>query len=42
MKETHPELEVIMFTGLAQIDTAVQCMKLGAFDYIAKPFDPGG
>ena len=40
VKETHPELEVIMFTGLAQIDTAVQCMKLGAFDYIAKPFDP--
>jgi DNA-binding NtrC family response regulator len=40
VKETHPDIEVIMLTGLAQIDTAVECMKLGAFDYIAKPFDP--
>jgi DNA-binding NtrC family response regulator len=27
-------------TGLSQIDTAVQAMKLGAFDYLSKPFDP--
>jgi DNA-binding NtrC family response regulator len=40
VKETHPDIEVIMFTGLAQIDTAVTCMKLGAFDYLAKPFEP--
>lgn len=40
IKETHPETEVIMVTGLSQIDTAVQCMKLGAFDYLPKPFDP--
>ena len=40
VKEAHPEIEVIMFTGLAEIETAVRCMKLGAFDYIAKPFDP--
>jgi len=40
VKESHPEIEVIMFTGLAEIDTAVRCMKLGAFDYIAKPFEP--
>ena len=40
VKETHPNVDVIMITGLSQIDTAVQAMKLGAFDYIAKPFEP--
>src|SRR6476661_10096431 len=40
VKESHPDIEVIMFTGLAEIDKAVRCMKLGAFDYIAKPFEP--
>ena len=39
-KEAHPEIEVIMVTGLAQIETAVRCMKSGAFDYLPKPFDP--
>jgi DNA-binding NtrC family response regulator len=40
VKEGHPEIDVIMVTGLSQIETAVQAMKLGAFDYLAKPFDP--
>jgi DNA-binding NtrC family response regulator len=40
VKETHPDIEVIMITGLSQIDTAVRAMKLGAFDYLPKPFDP--
>ncbi len=40
LKEAHPDIEVIMFTGLAEIATAVTCMKLGAFDYLAKPFEP--
>ncbi len=40
VKETHPDVDVIMITGLSQIDTAVQAMKLGAFDYISKPFEP--
>lgn len=40
VKETHPDIDVIMVTGLSQIETAVRCMKLGAFDYLPKPFDP--
>ncbi len=40
VKETHPDIDVIMVTGLSQIDTAVKSMKLGAFDYLPKPFDP--
>ena len=40
VKEAHPDIDVIMVTGLSQIDTAVKSMKLGAFDYLSKPFDP--
>lgn len=40
VKETHPDIDVIMVTGHSQIETAVQSMKLGAFDYLPKPFDP--
>ena len=40
IKEGHPEIDVIMVTGLSQIETAVRAMKLGAFDYLSKPFDP--
>jgi DNA-binding NtrC family response regulator len=40
IKETHPDIEVVMVTGLSQIETAVRSMKLGAFDYLPKPFDP--
>ena len=40
VKERHPDVDVIMVTGLSQVDTAVKAMKLGAFDYLSKPFDP--
>jgi len=40
VKESHPDIDVIMITGLSEIETAVQAMKLGAFDYLPKPFDP--
>ncbi len=40
IKERHPGVEVIMVTGLSQVATAVKAMKLGAFDYLSKPFDP--
>jgi len=40
VKERHPDMDVIMMTGLSQIQTAVKAMKLGAFDYLSKPFDP--
>lgn len=35
----QPQLPVIMITGFGSIDTAVQSIKLGAFDYITKPLD---
>jgi CheY-like chemotaxis protein/glycine cleavage system H lipoate-binding protein len=38
IKERWPSLPVVMITGYATISTAMQAMKLGAFDYIAKPF----
>jgi DNA-binding NtrC family response regulator len=36
--ELHPETEVIMITGYATLESAVDSMKHGAFYYIAKPF----
>lgn len=40
LKDTHPTLPLIMMTSYAEIQTAVQAMKLGAADYIAKPLNP--
>jgi putative nucleotidyltransferase with HDIG domain len=33
----HPDTEVIMLTGFAEVDTAVQCLRDGASDYLTKP-----
>lgn len=35
----HPGLPVVMLTAHGTVDTAVNAMKLGAFDYLTKPFD---
>lgn len=37
-REAIPEGEVILITGYGDIDSAVEAMKIGAYDYIAKPF----
>ena len=37
--QAHPEVAVIVITAVADLDTAVQCMKLGAYDYLTKPVD---
>ncbi len=39
-KKLLPGVQVILMTGYADISTAVQAMKLGAFDYVAKPVIP--
>ena len=38
IKSNYPSLRVIMITGYPTIDTAVNCIKLGAADYLVKPF----
>jgi UDP-3-O-acyl N-acetylglucosamine deacetylase len=38
VKTYHPEIEVLVMSGHGTIDTAVKATKLGAFDFIEKPF----
>lgn len=40
IKSIRKESIVIMMTAFATVDTAVQALKEGAFDYVTKPFDP--
>jgi len=39
-KKMDVEADILMMTAYATVDTAVQAMKEGAFDYLVKPFDP--
>ena len=39
LKEEHRFLEVIILTGHGSVDSAVECTKLGAFDYLPKPYE---
>ncbi len=38
VKDLQPEMPVIMMTGHGSIETAIEAMKLGAYDYLTKPF----
>ena len=38
-KRLRPEMPVVLMTAFATVNTAVEAMKLGAYDYIQKPFD---
>jgi DNA-binding NtrC family response regulator len=39
IKSSHPLIEVVMLTAHATVETAIDGMKLGAFDYLMKPCD---
>jgi len=39
-KKLRPEIAVVIMTAYATVDTAVSAMKMGAYDYLVKPFDP--
>jgi heterodisulfide reductase subunit A2 len=39
-KDLFPALPVVMMTAYATVETAVEAMKIGALDYLIKPFDP--
>src|SRR2546423_214638 len=38
-RRLRPDMPVLMMTAFATVQTAIEAMKLGAFDYIQKPFD---
>lgn len=40
INEEHPDIPVIILTAQDKVETAVECMKIGAFDFITKPLDP--
>ena len=40
LKESHPRTQVVMITAFATVDRAVEAMRLGAEDFVQKPFSP--
>jgi len=39
-KTIQPDVAVVIMTAFATVETAVEAMKMGAYDYLVKPFDP--
>lgn len=39
-RKIRPDAAAVIMTAYATVDTAVRAMKLGAYDYLMKPFDP--
>ncbi|GAC1340045.1 MAG: hypothetical protein NVSMB23_09820 [Myxococcales bacterium] len=39
LRKRHPELEVILMSGYASIESALEAVQIGAFDYVTKPID---
>jgi len=39
IRAEHPGLDVVVITGYSSVGSAVECMRLGAYDYLPKPFD---
>lgn len=39
LRENDPELQVIVLTATTEMRTAINCIRMGAFDYITKPYD---
>ncbi|RLE19189.1 MAG: sigma-54-dependent Fis family transcriptional regulator [Acidobacteria bacterium] len=40
LKDQYVTIDVVMMTAYASVDNAVEAMKIGAYDYLTKPFDP--
>jgi two-component system response regulator HydG len=39
-KQKTPDIPVVLMTAFATVETAIEAMKAGAFDYLKKPFEP--
>ncbi len=40
-KKTNPQVQVVLISGFGTLETAIEAVRAGAFDYISKPFDIG-
>jgi len=40
LKQTHPDIVVLLITGYASLETAIEALRMGAYEYLRKPFTP--